>query len=148
MHAGSWAPMVGVAQLVRAPDCGSGGRRFDPGRSPSKALPRNEFRHAENALECFSEKVDPEVLTPLGGVSIVYARSELVRHCQRCVLLEMEFPTCRSCGVKNTPKEQPKLIENSGFECIERAYFDRHYVLSSPTFGSGRSNNIDSERSI
>ncbi len=26
--------MAGVAQLVRAPDCGSGGRRFDPGRSP------------------------------------------------------------------------------------------------------------------
>src|SRR5687768_11416707 len=26
--------MVGVAQLVRAPDCGSGGRGFDPRRSP------------------------------------------------------------------------------------------------------------------
>jgi hypothetical protein len=26
--------MVIVAQLVRAPDCGSGGRRFDPGLSP------------------------------------------------------------------------------------------------------------------
>ena len=26
--------MVSVAQLVRAPDCGSGGRRFDPDRSP------------------------------------------------------------------------------------------------------------------
>ena len=26
--------MVGVAQSVRAPDCGSGGRRFDPGRPP------------------------------------------------------------------------------------------------------------------
>jgi uncharacterized protein len=26
--------MAGVAQLVRAPDCGSGGRRFNPGRSP------------------------------------------------------------------------------------------------------------------
>src|SRR5690606_21420449 len=30
--------MVGVAQSVRAPDCGSGGRRFDPGRSPLQAL--------------------------------------------------------------------------------------------------------------
>ena len=29
--------MVGVAQSVRAPDCGSGGRRFDSGRPPSKA---------------------------------------------------------------------------------------------------------------
>ena len=27
--------MVGVAQAVRAPGCGPGGRRFDPGRSPS-----------------------------------------------------------------------------------------------------------------
>lgn len=26
--------MVIVAQLVRAPDCGSGGRRFEPGLSP------------------------------------------------------------------------------------------------------------------
>ena len=26
--------MVDVAQLVRAPDCGSGGRRFDPDRLP------------------------------------------------------------------------------------------------------------------
>jgi hypothetical protein len=30
--------MVGVAQLVRAPDCGSGGRRFDPGRSPLRHI--------------------------------------------------------------------------------------------------------------
>ena len=28
--------MVGVAQSVRAPDCGSGGRRFDPGRPPCR----------------------------------------------------------------------------------------------------------------
>ena len=26
--------MVGIAQLVRAPDCGSGGRRFEPGYPP------------------------------------------------------------------------------------------------------------------
>ena len=28
--------MVVVAQLVRAPDCGSGGRRFEPGLPPFK----------------------------------------------------------------------------------------------------------------
>ena len=28
--------MAGVAQLVRALDCGSRGRRFDPDRSPQK----------------------------------------------------------------------------------------------------------------
>ena len=27
--------MVVVAQLVRAPDCGSGGRRFEPGLPPT-----------------------------------------------------------------------------------------------------------------
>ena len=32
--------MVGVAQLVRAPDCGSGGRRFNSGRPPSKGQRR------------------------------------------------------------------------------------------------------------
>lgn len=26
--------LAGVAQLVRAPDCDSGGRRFEPGHSP------------------------------------------------------------------------------------------------------------------
>ena len=35
--------MVIVAQLVRAPDCGSGGRRFETGLSPKTAKPfRNE----------------------------------------------------------------------------------------------------------
>jgi hypothetical protein len=27
-----------VAQLVRAPDCGSGGRRFEPGQSPDPGI--------------------------------------------------------------------------------------------------------------
>lgn len=30
--------MVIVAQLVRAPDCGSGGRRFETGLSPLKSV--------------------------------------------------------------------------------------------------------------
>ena len=30
--------MVVLAQLVRAPDCGSGGRRFEPGIPPKKAF--------------------------------------------------------------------------------------------------------------
>ena len=33
-------------------------------------------------------------------------------------LLEMEFPDCRSCGVRTLLKSMPKLIENRGFECI------------------------------
>ena len=35
-----WRKMVVVAQLVRAPDCGSGGRRFEPGLPP-KSLTEN-----------------------------------------------------------------------------------------------------------
>ena len=31
--------MVVVAQLVRAPDCGSGGRRFEPGLPPVLKAP-------------------------------------------------------------------------------------------------------------
>lgn len=34
--------MVGVAQLVRAPDCGSGGRRFESGHSPQNICIRTE----------------------------------------------------------------------------------------------------------
>ena len=30
--------MAGVAQLVRAPVCGTGGRRFEPGHSPHHSL--------------------------------------------------------------------------------------------------------------
>ena len=47
--------MVGVAQSVRAPDCGSGGRRFDPGRPPS-SRPRSGRQwqtrvHSRNAVD-------------------------------------------------------------------------------------------------
>ncbi len=35
--------MVVVAQLVRAPDCGSGGRRFEPGLPPFKLLLKRGF---------------------------------------------------------------------------------------------------------
>lgn len=34
LQKGTYWYMAGVAQLVRAPGCGSGGRRFDPGHSP------------------------------------------------------------------------------------------------------------------
>ena len=35
--------MVGVAQLVRAPGCGPGGRRFKSGFSPHFLLPKNAY---------------------------------------------------------------------------------------------------------
>ncbi len=37
------AEMVDVAQLVRAPDCDSGGRRFKPGLPPERIAPRGAF---------------------------------------------------------------------------------------------------------
>ena len=36
-----WWALVGVAQLVRAPGCGPGGRGFDPRRSPHAATSRH-----------------------------------------------------------------------------------------------------------
>ncbi len=43
--------MVVVAQLVRVPDCGSGGRRFEPGLPPKK-LRRNSELFYFNLLSC------------------------------------------------------------------------------------------------
>ena len=37
--------MVVVVQLVRTPDCGSGGRRFESGLPPSKALLLEGFNY-------------------------------------------------------------------------------------------------------
>ena len=34
-----YCSMVAVAQLVRAPDCGSGGRGFDTHQSPKSSMP-------------------------------------------------------------------------------------------------------------
>ena len=36
-----WGSMVGVAQLVRAPGCGPGGRRFKSGRPPFVIVKEN-----------------------------------------------------------------------------------------------------------
>src|ERR1700681_2554485 len=42
--------MVGVAQLVRAPDCGSGSRRFEPGHPPFVFHQRT--LHSAASLRC------------------------------------------------------------------------------------------------
>ena len=53
-----FALMVGVAQLVRAPDCGSGGRRFNSGRPP----------FAKRLIEPANERPpDPHSELPFGG---------------------------------------------------------------------------------
>ena len=50
--------MVAVAQLVRAPDCGSGGRGFDPHQPPVNNLfGFNLFLHTLNMTAyCISQK--------------------------------------------------------------------------------------------
>ena len=98
--------MVVVAQLVRAPDCGSGGRRFDPGRPP----------WVEDPKVPGPEGVDtPKTLYisygPRSGRELSY---------RRCVLLAGSLRDRRFSGFR-LPSEQPRtLIENRGFE-ISRA---------------------------
>src|SRR4030065_2653311 len=43
--------MVVVAQLVRAPDCGSGGRRFEPGLPPGIPKEHRDFLFNNRLLE-------------------------------------------------------------------------------------------------
>ncbi len=50
--------MVIVAQLVRAPDCGSGGRGFDPRLSPEIKAP--EFQGLFLWIKNFNLKLDQE----------------------------------------------------------------------------------------
>ena len=45
--------MVVVAQLVRAPDCGSGGRRFEPGLPPKSRINVGIFVFHLFAFESF-----------------------------------------------------------------------------------------------
>src|SRR5690606_9965673 len=61
---------VGVAQLVRAPDCGSGGRRFDPGRSPLVCLPvrRGSPRRGLTARAGSGKLNAPYAVGSVGGV--------------------------------------------------------------------------------
>ena len=44
--------MVVVAQLVRASDCDSEGRRFEPGHPPNKSLARGAFLFDLNRSAC------------------------------------------------------------------------------------------------
>ncbi len=53
--------MVIVAQLVRAPDCGSGGRRFEPGLSPKKKASQFE------KLFCFQKTSLRETVLVMGN---------------------------------------------------------------------------------
>ena len=46
--------MVVVAQLVRAPDCGSGGRRFEPDLPPKKPRKSSWLRGFFVTLDCGS----------------------------------------------------------------------------------------------
>ena len=58
--------MVGVAQSVRAPGCGPGGRRFDSGRSPSDLRSKND----KESQGLFSVDSLPRVVYELGLAAI------------------------------------------------------------------------------
>jgi hypothetical protein len=47
--------MVVLAQLVRAPDCGSGGRRFEPGIPPKSLYESEGFFYAQFLRKLFQE---------------------------------------------------------------------------------------------
>ena len=60
--------MVVVAQLVRAPDCGSGGRRFETDLPPKKTKPfRNErlFLYTLIRVLCYSVALSTTILSSL-----------------------------------------------------------------------------------
>ena len=97
--------MVGVAQSVRAPDCGSGGRRFDSGRSPSQYF-------CVAVYESVSEYLDKSRLLVLTPLRTQYILDVLQRTSDssvvRCILL---------VGTKCPPRSHlflrwAKLIEN------------------------------------
>ena len=109
--------LVGVAQLVRAPDCGSGGRRFDSGRSPLFLLPRHSrwlANFCDTTLGIGGASAPPKkarftVLTPLRTLFIVQfwrRAAALLRFAAlcsrgRCVL-----------RVFDLFRGEPKLFEN------------------------------------
>ena len=55
--------MVVVAQLVRAPDCGSGGRRFEPGLPPK--IPKKNRDFLFKSVSCSIEMRPGEKFTPI-----------------------------------------------------------------------------------
>ena len=67
--------LVGVAQLVRAPDCGSGGRRFNSGRPPWEACHERVFERSWQHVAGL-KRIVSEVLTHFGALSILLARSK------------------------------------------------------------------------
>ncbi len=76
-RAPSTGALVGVAQVVRAPGCGPGGRRFKSGRSPWSKRQRSRSRKG--------------VDTVAAGRLPFWPRSEREKVCRRCVLLERRF---------------------------------------------------------
>ena len=53
--------MLRVAQTVRAPDCGSGGRRFKPGHAPHGVLAQKVERQTEDLRIAGPIPADPTI---------------------------------------------------------------------------------------
>ena len=95
-------------------------------------------RGGEHRPKIAEKKVRFRVLTPLGNEVRIFARRERRRTGRHGDSREGKFPTVAP-ATENTPRTRPKLIENRGFECIERAHKGGHYVPSGPGFGRGGS---------
>ena len=74
-------PTVGVAQSVRAPDCGSGGRRFDSGRPPlGRAVAARARWRPPGPRRVDSFPIFPDLLTGQAvGLTIEVYRASLER---------------------------------------------------------------------
>src|SRR5947209_14162966 len=93
------SPAVIVAQLVRAPDCDSGGRRFEPGQSPQhERLPSpGGAVHFLAAARAFVIR-GPEIDVVPANACTVRACSSAVEHPAFNRLAEGSIPSGRTSG--------------------------------------------------
>ena len=114
--------MVGVAQLVRAPDCGSGGRRFNSGRPP---FSRRSGRAREGSFDKRCEEEESWFggeLTPHRAPVTLLVSQRVAAGLPPLCLLVPGVPHLPLLRPEEHSGEQSKLIDNRGFECIERAH--------------------------
>ena len=89
---------------------------------PRSACNETAFGLFRSGADSESKKLVPEVLTPLGGLFIVEASQRAAVVCRALRFARRGVPHLPLPRRKNTPHERRlKLIENRGFECIERA---------------------------
>ena len=99
--------MVGVAQSVRAPGCGPGGRRFKSGRSPWKQAGTRPEDVVVTGFGRFRKKVSRGVLTHPPSRITIHAFTANGTQDAGAVPVQEEFPTDRSCGPRTLQRPDP-----------------------------------------